>query len=70
MKPDRLPGTKVRELLEKYGLQGERAIVVAADLINYKPQTIKAMNSRTIRLNDYELLQYKLMVHYSAWRKK
>lgn len=60
IKPDRLPGHMLYDLLQEYGLSGEEAARVAGELLHYKPGTIKSMYSRTVHINDYELLQYKL----------
>ncbi len=53
-------GAQLRALLEKHELRGNKGAQIAATLLHVEPLTIQQYLSRGMRLNDLELLQYKL----------
>jgi hypothetical protein len=65
-----MPGTELKALLNQYGLFGNDAADLAAHYLGYTRATIQALFSRQVRMNDYELLQYKLLEWWVDMRVK
>lgn len=63
-RPSHKPGAELKALLNQYGLFGSDAAAFAGKVLGYNPATIYALMSRQIRMNDYELLEYKLIEYY------
>lgn len=59
-KPRNLPGKVLRELLNQMGISGNDAADLAGWYLGYSRQAVQAMMSRTIRTNDFELLEIRL----------
>lgn len=66
VKPASASPKALRALLAHYGATAEEA----AELLHYKRQSIYASLSRGMRLNDYELLEYKLAELYPELKRQ
>lgn len=65
----RLPGSKLRQLMDQHGLYGNAGANVIADILGSKRNYVQAMFQRGIVRNLYRLLEFELTYNRDKWVK-
>jgi hypothetical protein len=63
-------GEELRALLERYGLRGNPASAMVADLLRVSQTSVQGYYSRGLRRNDLDLLAYRLAEAFSKNLRK